>query len=102
MQANVEIRQQLVRFIEGAVFVDMGNVWMLHQTKRQGENFEFSRFYKEIAIGTGVGIRLNFNFLVLRLDVGFKLYDPGLPIGARFLPETMTQPKIHVALGYPF
>jgi len=102
LQANAEIRQQLIGFIEGAVFVDMGNVWMLHKTERQGEDFELNRFYKESAIGTGVGIRLNFNFLVLRLDVGFKLYDPGLPVGARFFPETIAPPTIQFGLGYPF
>src|SRR5690606_3207340 len=55
LQANAEIRQQLIRFMEGAAFVDMGNIWMLHKTKRQGADFELNRFYKEIAIGTGVG-----------------------------------------------
>jgi outer membrane protein assembly factor BamA len=102
LQANLELRQKLVGFVEAAFFIDMGNVWMLRDNSRIGQEFELTRFYKEIAIGTGVGLRLNFNFLVLRFDFGFKVYDPSLTPGERFLPENMLQHRFNFGLGYPF
>lgn len=102
LQANLEIRQHLIRFVEGAAFVDIGNIWRLHKSQKEDAEFNFKKFYKQMAIGMGVGVRLNFNFLILRLDIGFKLYDPAQPFGSRFLPETMAQPNINLALGYPF
>ena len=103
LQANLELRQSLIGFLESAFFIDMGNVWMLRKNDdRLGDNLELTRFYKEIAIGTGVGLRLNFNFLVLRLDIGFKVYDPTLSSGKRLFPENMLQPTYSFGLGYPF
>lgn len=106
LQANAELRQRLVKLLggvlEGAVFVDIGNVWMLHKSNRAGEDFAWNRFYQELAVGTGIGLRLNFNVLVLRLDAGIKVYDPTVPIGKRFFSEGMFQPIYNFALGYPF
>ena len=80
----------------------MGNIWILQNITRQGENFVWSRFYKELAVGTGVGLRLNFTFLVVLCDVGFKLYDPSYPMGERLFPNTMWEPILNIGLGYPF
>jgi len=110
LQANVELRQRLFRLLggvlEGAIFVDIGNVWMLNKSKRVGEDFAWNRFYQELAVGTGVGLRLNFNVLVLRFDVGIKVYDPTCPVGARLFPkdpkENKIQPTYNFGLGYPF
>jgi outer membrane protein assembly factor BamA len=106
LQANVELRQHLVGYLEGAIFVDVGNVWMLNKSKRVGEDFAWNRFYQEFAVGAGIGLRLNFNVLVLRLDVGIKVYDPTCPAGARLFPkdpkENKIQPTINFGLGYPF
>lgn len=110
LQANVELRKRLFGLLggilEGAIFVDIGNVWMLNKSKRVGEDFEWNRFYQEIAVGMGVGLRLNFNVLVLRLDVGIKVYDPTCPVGARLFPKdpekNKIQPTINFGLGYPF
>jgi outer membrane protein insertion porin family len=106
LQANIELRQCLYGVLEGAIFVDIGNVWMLNKSKRAGEDFAWNRFYQEIAVGTGVGLRLNFSVLVLRLDVGIKVYDPTCPVGARFFPKDPKKnevtPTINFGLGYPF
>ena len=104
VQGSVELRQQLVGFIEGALFVDIGNVWMIHKGDRVGGDFSFKRFYKEIAIGTGTGLRLNFKFIVLRFDVGVKLYDPAKPLGYRLFPTGTFQQltTFNIGLGYPF
>ena len=102
IQLNVEFRQQLIGILEGAIFLDTGNIWMLRETKRVAEAFKWTRFYKEFAVGTGVGIRLNFNVLVLLLDIGFKIYDPSAPVGSRFFSYTMSKPTFNIGLGYPF
>jgi hypothetical protein len=104
LQGSVELRQQLVGVLEGALFVDAGNIWTLHEDDREGGKFNFQNFYKEIAVGTGVGLRLNFKLLVLRLDVGFKLYDPAKPLGERFVGRQLfsNQPVFNIGIDYPF
>jgi outer membrane protein insertion porin family len=104
MQGSVELRQQLVGFLEGALFVDAGNIWTLNEGDREGGKLSFQNFYREIAIGTGVGLRLNFKLLVLRLDVGLKLYDPAKPTGERFVGHQLflNQPVFNIGIDYPF
>jgi len=102
LQANVELRQKLVGILEGAAYIDVGNVWTIFKNDALGKDFKLDRFYKEFAVGIGLGLRLNFNFLILRLDSGIKLYDPAEPKGKCFLPEGFTSPIIHFGIGYPF
>lgn len=104
LQGSVELRQQLVSYLEGALFVDLGNIWMIHKSDRVGGCFSLKHFYKEIAMGIGTGLRLNFKFLVLRFDVGIKLYDPAKPLGYRLFPTgTLRQlTTFNIGLGYPF
>lgn len=110
LEANVELRTQVIGFFNTALFVDVGNVWLLtNDANRPGAEFKINRFYKEIAIGTGVGARFDFTFLLLRLDAGIKLYDPALPEGSRWVPGvnrnriTGINPIIfNLAIGYPF
>ncbi len=103
LQGNIELRQKLVDPIEGALFIDAGNIWMVSKQDQPGEKFQFSRFYREIAIGTGFGIRLDFNFFILRFDLGFKLYDPSKPLGKRLFPSKMLKDfTLNIGLGYPF
>ncbi len=105
LQGSVELRQQLVGFLEGALFVDAGNIWTLRDdVLRKGGKFRFQNFYQEIAVGTGVGLRLNFKLLVLRLDGGFKLYDPSRPSGKRFVGDQLflNKPVFSIGIDYPF
>jgi outer membrane protein assembly factor BamA len=77
LEANVEYRFKMFKMLHGAIFVDGGNVWLGQKNaSKPGAEFELDRFYKEIAIGSGVGLRADFNFFVLRLDVGLKVRDP--------------------------
>jgi len=95
LEACVEFRQKLFGFVNGALFVDAGNVWSFRPINRQGEDgtiiqdkssqFSLDRFYREIGIGTGFGLRFDFSFLILRLDVGMKVYDPARDKGDRFV-----------------
>ncbi len=86
IQSSAELRTKIIKFIQGAAFVDAGNIWMLEKDpKRPGAEFDFNRFYKEIAVGAGLGLRFDFTFLLLRFDLGFKIYNPALPPEIRFI-----------------
>lgn len=86
IQLSVEYRFNIFRAIEGAVFADAGNIWLLREDKaRELANFDINRFYKEIALSAGAGVRFNFGFLLVRLDWGMKVFDPALPLGQRFV-----------------
>jgi outer membrane protein assembly factor BamA len=105
LEANAEYRFAMIGDFEGALFVDMGNIWSL-KDNRPGTEFNMSRFYKEIAIGTGAGLRYDFSFVIIRVDLGIKLHDPSLDPGARWIPSStwFTKNNLNVAfaIGYPF
>ncbi len=84
--SSFELRRKLVGILAGAVFIDAGNVWSLREDNtRPGASFKANRFWKEIAISSGVGARFDFSFLVLRFDLGLKVYDPARAEGKRFI-----------------
>jgi hypothetical protein len=111
-EAMFEYRRKLFGYFDGALFVDAGNTWTFAvDPSREGTDFRFDRFYKEIAIGTGIGLRMDFDFLVLRLDMGIKAYDPARPENERFILDNLSlknplgEPGQHVfniGIGYPF
>jgi outer membrane protein assembly factor BamA len=105
LEANAEYRFAMIGSLEGALFVDIGNIWSLNDN-RSGTEFSFSNFYKEIAIGSGAGLRYDFSFVILRIDLGIKLHDPALNIGNRWIPASNLLKKdnfnIAFAIGYPF
>ena len=81
LEANAEYRFTLAEFSEvkvgSALFVDAGNVWNLHPNENSpNSNFDFDRFGKDIAIGVGTGLRFDFNYFLIRVDMGIKLKDP--------------------------
>ena len=85
-EGSLELRKNFIGFLDYAFFVDFGNIWTLrNDASRPGSQFEVKRFYREIAVGTGLGLRFDFNFLVLRLDAGLKVYDPARAEGNRFI-----------------
>lgn len=106
---NSEFRFPIYGYFEGAVFVDAGNVWLSGglENDQAGSGFEWENFYKQFAVGTGFGLRLNLDYFVLRSDIGIKVRDPGLigrgdpwVIGGSALaPRNWT---FNIALGYPF
>ena len=75
--ANAEYRSKAFWKLEFAAFLDAGNIWTLKGTERQykGE-FKFNKFYKQIASAWGLGLRLDLEFVLIRLDCGWKLYNP--------------------------
>lgn len=77
LETNLEYRFKLFWKLEGALFLDAGNIWAINpKDDRPGALFDFNKFLREIAIGTGFGTRFDFSFFLLRLDFGFKLRDP--------------------------
>ena len=107
LEANFEYRFKIIWKLEGAFFIDAGNIWAIRsETDRDPAQFEWGRFYKEIAVGTGLGFRLDFNFFLLRFDFGLKLRDPSLPDGKRWIPTNRGfekgDLKFQFGIGYPF
>ena len=107
LEANLEYRFKLISFLEGALFADAGNIWAINEKdNRPGAQFEFDKFYRQLALGTGVGFRFDFNYFIFRLDVGMKLRDPsqsaynGWIIGHR--KYTGDDFNVSFAIGYPF
>jgi outer membrane protein insertion porin family len=112
IENSVEFRQKLFGFVNYALFVDVGNVWMLGSNSDPLTKFKLKEFYKEFGVGTGFGLRFDFTFLILRLDMGMKAFDPARPAGERFVLNkvkffkpfgTEREPVIfNIGIGYPF
>ena len=105
-EANLEYRYKLFWSFEGALFFDAGNVWFLPRDHRQSnETFKIDTFLSQIAANTGLGLRLNLGYLIVRFDVGIKMIDPAKPYGNRFLLSRMPTSdnfSYHIGIGYPF
>lgn len=77
MEFNVEYRGTLYRSFKYGIFVDAGNIWLARKNEDMpGAEFSFKRFYKELAVDAGVGLRLDLNFFVIRVDFALPIYDP--------------------------
>jgi outer membrane protein assembly factor BamA len=107
LEANAEYRFKLFWILEGAVFLDAGNIWTYKNDPAQpGSQFIFKEFYKDIAVGTGVGFRFDFKFVIGRVDLGMKLRDPLLTDGSKWIimrrPYDRNDFTIVLGIGYPF
>jgi len=104
-----EYRVKIWKLIHAAAFVDAGNIWTIWDyTSQPGGVFRWDTFYKQFGVSYGAGLRLDLNFLILRLDLGVKLYDP-----QRLVDNTQWRTMgnglkwkddcaLHFAIGYPF
>lgn len=104
LQANIEYRPRLYGDLYGALFVDAGNVWMKDGESSSYEKFQFDKFYKQLAWGTGVGLRYDMGMFVVRVDWGIGLhlpYDTGKK-GFYNIPSFKKAQSLHLAVGYPF
>lgn len=108
---NTEFRPKLFSIVRGALFLDAGNVWLLNNdTQRPGAKFS-KDFMKELAVGTGAGVRIDASILILRLDLAFPLRKPWLPEGERWVFDSIDFGNkawrkdnlvFNLAIGYPF
>lgn len=103
---NIEYRSKLFWKFETAAFVDAGNIWTIRSYEHQPKgNFDFTRFYKEIAMSYGLGLRLDFDYFLIRFDTGLKAYNPQEKGSKKW---AITRPNLHdnfawhFAVGYPF
>ena len=112
LESMFEYRRKLFSYFDMAVFLDAGNSWMIgRDDARPGADFRYDRFYKEIAVGTGVGLRMDFDFLVIRLDLATKALDPARQEGERWILDNIRfnrplgekgQTVFNFGIGYPF
>lgn len=107
LDLSVEYRAALFWKFEGAAFVDAGNVWNTsgHAGMSDGQ-FHFKNFYRQIAVSYGLGLRLNLNYFILRLDGGLKAVNPAVTSGSGhypiFSPKLSRDLALHFAVGLPF
>lgn len=111
LELNTEFRTKLVSVVNGALFVDAGNIWLLHENAdKPGSKFT-NDFMNELAVGTGAGLRIDVSILILRLDFAFPLRKPYLEDGQRWVLDQIEFGSkswrkenlvFNLAIGYPF
>ena len=105
IESNLEYRFHIFKSFFGAWFLDAGNIWLSYNdpSKPKGQ-FKTDKFYKEIAIGSGFGLRYDFSFFILRLDAAVKLRDPEYAENNRwtFDKQPLKSPVLSFGIGYPF
>lgn len=108
LEANLEYRFGMSGSLEGAFFIDAGNVWNISDLTKidKAGRFEIDQFYKQLAVGTGLGLRVNITNIILRFDLGLKVIDPYYDKGQRFIPIKkgwkFTDINFNFGIGYPF
>ena len=107
LNLNLEYRSYLFWKLNGAAFIDAGNIWTLRNYAEQPDGqFNIVTFYKQIAVAYGLGLRLNFDYFILRFDVGMKAINPGYKTRnehyAIFHPDFGRDIAFHFAVGLPF
>lgn len=105
LELNLEYRFDIYRWFKGAIFADAGNVWLINKDEdRPGGVFQFKDFYKELALGAGIGIRLDFSFFIIRFDVATPFHDPGRPENDRWAIRDFEwqDVNLNLGIGYPF
>lgn len=123
LETSIEYRKKVTDLFGGEIqlagFLDAGNVWKWYNPKKESQrdraNFDFKRFYKEIALGMGAGIRWDLDFFLLRFDWGVKVFDPQRPEKDRFVlnkfkfkkflddgSRNLYRLNLNFGIGYPF
>nr|MBP7472533.1 BamA/TamA family outer membrane protein [Prevotella sp.] len=107
LDMNAEYRTYLFWKFNAAVFVDAGNIWTLRNYAEQpGGQFKFNTFFQQIAVAYGLGLRLNFDYFILRFDMGMKAINPAYETQqehyAIFHPDFSRDFAFHFAVGLPF
>lgn len=111
LEFNTELRAKLFSVVNGAVFVDAGNIWLMNKNpNKPGAEFT-NKFMNQLAVGTGVGLRFDLSFLILRTDLAFPLRKPYLPDGQQWVFDEINFGSgswrkdnlvFNLAIGYPF
>ena len=116
---NLEYRFTILKQLKGAIFADMGNIWLYNDgrikspidetdpTKIESYKFKLENLNEQIATSAGFGLRYDFTFFIFRLDAAIPIFDPRLENGYRFTPQnpnkfSINQFQLNLAIGYPF
>ena len=103
LEFNIEYRFPLYNSLKSAIFIDGGNIWSIKNDPREGSIFKFNSFTEDVAIGIGMGLRYDFNFFVIRLDIATPLRDPILIQNERWIENPLNGNfRYNLAIGYPF
>lgn len=104
LEANLEYRISVVGPFGIALFADVGNIWNNEKGEKNPDaRFKFNTFYKQLALDAGLGVRYDLDFVILRLDWGWKLHNPNLPVGDRWFSQLkIKDTALHFAIGLPF
>lgn len=111
LEINAEYRSKLFSIVNGALFIDAGNVWLQNKDPNKVGGEFSSNFMKELAVGVGAGLRFDLSFLVLRTDLAFPIRKPFLPEGERWVIDKVSLGDsawrkdnliFNIAIGYPF
>ncbi|MXV38667.1 BamA/TamA family outer membrane protein [Flavobacteriaceae bacterium Ap0902] len=99
---NAEYRFPIVGIMNGAVFVDAGNIWSLDDDNLETK-FRFNQFLSQMGVGAGLGARFDLTFVIARLDFAWKMHDPAYAEGERWVPDfKILRPQIQFGINYPF
>ena len=101
---NGEYRFPILGAIKGALFADVGNIWNVADNTRFEENkFKGFSSLKDVGLSTGLGVRYDFNFFVIRLDMGLPTYVPTGDIGDRWIKNVQLRDIVfNFGINYPF
>ena len=105
LEANLELRFPVWGMVHGATFFDLGNIWYIRQSSDYSDDavFHFDKFYKQLGFNTGIGLRLDIKFAVLRLDWGVQLHNPNNPSGEKWIHNLRWKnTALNFGVGYPF
>lgn len=106
LEGNLEFRFPIWGMFHGATFVDVGNVWYLGRDKTQVPAdgvFHIDKFYKQLGMNTGLGLRIDITFVILRLDWGIQIHNPNRPEGQRWIHDfRWKNTALNFGVGFPF
>ena len=105
IESNIEFRYPLYGRLKGAVFSDIGNIWTLSDNQSfPGGQFKFDKFYKQLAMDAGFGLRFDFSFFLIRFDIAAPLCDPKYEDGSRWRVSKLQWSDVvwNFGIGYPF
>jgi outer membrane protein assembly factor BamA len=105
LNANIEYRFDVFKILEGAFFIDAGNIWNIRESEKQpGGQLKFNTFVDELAVGTGLGFRFDFNFFIFRMDAGVPVRDPSETVDQRWVigKARFNNVNYNFGIGYPF
>jgi len=101
---NFEFRNKITRNLNSAIFLDIGNIWNLNDSV-EDNSMTFDKFsdFGDLAVGSGFGLRYDFNFFVLRFDTGFKTHNPAREKGNRWFSDfSIRKAVFNIGINYPF